>query len=873
MSRGTESEDIPDPPPPIDEEEEEAQKSDAVKEVSDSPKRHHHRKSKGKTVEEEGDKEGDKGDKEKHHKHHKSKHSGGHSRKEAAAAEEAAKAALFETPPTTPRGRMNRTSSFSALISSLRPHSRTSSVGGDIVEPTPVLHQSESTVFSDILKDVPEQDGETIGSRSQHKKNKSFQVNAVGEVVYKKHPSWVLMHQMQIGIYHSLCYTVPRLVENAIRSGFLKKRPSRVMDEDPCITNHAFYETPEILRFPATGSTLHSTPPHKLGDFKFKDYCPLAFRWIRAFFGITSPLEFLGSLCGYHVNKLDGSTTGEEEGNPLRLMGTPGKSGSLFFFTEDMKYCIKTIPKHEAKLLRRILPPYVKHLNDNPNTLLPRFYGLYRVKPHRGSQVRFVVMSNLFATNLLIHERFDLKGSDVGRYTSQAERARKGRLATLKEHNWKEMKRSILFTTPASATMTSDTCSKALFMEQLRRDTQFLAEQGLMDYSLLVGLHYHKLKNNDKTTGKIPETRSRAASSDGLTTSSASVRKPKTIAPPMPPDISSFAVSLPSSPRGALPPDNPPLLVISESMIKKSKHPEEEASETESKSEKRETRTNSAAATTPSGLKEERPKPKRSNGKSEKKKKRKKSAAVPETDAAAAATPTAAAASSSSPVSDVTVTTTTTTTSNADAASSSVTSPASSQSSMKMPRAAHNPKLSLSAIAAAGAAAEAQAAQSKKKKGIEDEDDADCDASDDGVPHDVALGGDERNEFLTMRMNLQPHTGRVEQFDVDGLGEVDVVTMPFEDYSIQERDLWPEFGTPQAHYNNLWYRDNGGMYSGINGISYFFGIIDILMVYTPKKSLERRFKTIRYHGQGEVSSCPPNRYAVRFLSFINSATL
>ena len=83
-------------------------------------------------------------------------------------------------------------------------------------------------------------------------------------------------------------------------------------------------------------------------------------------------------------------------------------------------------------MLRRILPPYVKHLNDNPNTLLPRFYGLHRVKPYKGQEVRLVVMSNLFATEKSIDTRYDLKGSFVLRYVSKAERERKGNSCTLK---------------------------------------------------------------------------------------------------------------------------------------------------------------------------------------------------------------------------------------------------------------------------------------------------------------------------------------------------------------------------------------------------------------------------------------------------------
>ena len=44
--------------------------------------------------------------------------------------------------------------------------------------------------------------------------------------------------------------------------------------------------------------------------------------------------------------------------------GTPGKSGSLFFFSEDMRFIVKTLPKREAKMLIEILPAYYQVLAD-----------------------------------------------------------------------------------------------------------------------------------------------------------------------------------------------------------------------------------------------------------------------------------------------------------------------------------------------------------------------------------------------------------------------------------------------------------------------------------------------------------------------------
>jgi 1-phosphatidylinositol-4-phosphate 5-kinase len=46
---------------------------------------------------------------------------------------------------------------------------------------------------------------------------------------------------------------------------------------------------------------------------------------------------------------------------------------------------------------------------DNPDSLIPRFYGVYGVKQLHGRTVRFVVMGNIFCTDLQMHRRFDLK--------------------------------------------------------------------------------------------------------------------------------------------------------------------------------------------------------------------------------------------------------------------------------------------------------------------------------------------------------------------------------------------------------------------------------------------------------------------------------
>lgn len=64
----------------------------------------------------------------------------------------------------------------------------------------------------------------------------------------------------------------------------------------------------------------------------------------------------------------------------LSEVGSPGKSGSFFYYSYDMRFVVKTISKGEATFLRSILQQYYKFVRDNPNTLISRFFGMHRVK-------------------------------------------------------------------------------------------------------------------------------------------------------------------------------------------------------------------------------------------------------------------------------------------------------------------------------------------------------------------------------------------------------------------------------------------------------------------------------------------------------------
>lgn len=217
----------------------------------------------------------------------------------------------------------------------------------------------------------------------------------------------------------------------------------------------------------STGNEL--TPSAKY-DFKFKDYSPWVFRHLRNKFRLD-PADYLMSLTSKYI---------------LSELGSPGKSGSFFYFSRDYKYIIKTIHHAEHRFLRHILREYYTHVEENPNTLISQFYGLHRVKTPFGRKIHFVVMNNLFPPHRDIHQTFDLKGSTIGRDFREEDLEENPR-ATLKDLNWLRRDMHLEFGPE----------KKDAFIKQVERDVELLKKLEIMDYSLLVGIHDLTRGNKD----------------------------------------------------------------------------------------------------------------------------------------------------------------------------------------------------------------------------------------------------------------------------------------------------------------------------------------------------------------------------------------
>ncbi|KAF9316519.1 Phosphatidylinositol-4-phosphate 5-kinase [Linnemannia elongata] len=281
---------------------------------------------------------------------------------------------------------------------------------------------------------------------SKRKKDEDNDRVLIGTRIGEDHVNYVLMYNMLTGIRVSVSRC------NA--------KPQRMLVDEDFTAAHK-------LAFDITGNEL--TPSSKY-DFKFKDYAPWVFRHLREDFHIDAS-DYLVSLTSKYI---------------LSELGSPGKSGSFFYFSQDYRFIIKTIHHAEHKFMRKILKDYFNHVKQNPHTLLCRFFGLHRVKLPHGRKIHFVVMGNVFPPNRDIHETYDLKGSTLGRAISDEELANNPR-ATQKDLNWVNRNRKLELGPE----------KRHLFVEQIKRDVELLSRLNIMDYSLLIGIHDIARGNKD----------------------------------------------------------------------------------------------------------------------------------------------------------------------------------------------------------------------------------------------------------------------------------------------------------------------------------------------------------------------------------------
>ncbi|XP_029167021.1 phosphatidylinositol 4-phosphate 5-kinase type-1 alpha-like isoform X4 [Nylanderia fulva] len=300
----------------------------------------------------------------------------------------------------------------------------------------------KTTAFDSLVVQHGITGGKTPAGVSRNKSERERKighrrVGVGGEITYKKIQTTQIMGSIQLGIQHAV--------------GGLASKPERdLLMQD--------FMTVETTNFPSEGS--NHTPAHHFSEFKFKNYAPIAFRYFRDLFGIQ-PDDFLMSMCSA----------------PLRELSNPGASGSIFYLTDDDEFIIKTVQHKEGEFLQTLLPGYYMNLNQNPRTLLPKFFGLYCYRCN-SKNVRLIAMNNLLPSFVKLHQKYDLKGSTYKRKASKGERSKSS--PTYKDLDFIEHH-------PEGIFLEADTYGA--LVKTIQRDCRVLESFKIMDYSLLVGIH------------------------------------------------------------------------------------------------------------------------------------------------------------------------------------------------------------------------------------------------------------------------------------------------------------------------------------------------------------------------------------------------
>jgi len=187
---------------------------------------------------------------------------------------------------------------------------------------------------------------------------------------------------------------------------------------------------------------------------------------------------------------------------------------------------------------------YVEHMANYPNSLLCRFYLFFSIQLNTTNsdkkiqnilrpKIFFVLMDNVFYSSLNVHRKFDLKGSTAGRHVTRkqlmSERSDSiifkdldfvGENDSLirgrpNEYDLQQFYGTERKSRPRQETKTKEEEPKLweapkrlhlgkmkfLFLQQVKADTEWLAKQEIMDYSLLLGISFISTSSASENRG------------------------------------------------------------------------------------------------------------------------------------------------------------------------------------------------------------------------------------------------------------------------------------------------------------------------------------------------------------------------------------
>jgi hypothetical protein len=287
-----------------------------------------------------------------------------------------------------------------------------------------------------------------------------------------------IMNMIQIGISRSAIRTVQVL-------DLSKSRDNEPTDAD-------FVATEDVDVLSKDEFVVHAVAPHapavqaelpsalKKGAIRFQALAPKVFESIRRSASISAT-EYAEAMNPSSTNAAEALFNIEEsQANVLIEKLSEGRGGAFFYFSQNYKFVIKTISDGEYNFMSSILKKMWKQMMRG-DTLLSRYFGVYTLL-YRGADIKIVVMENVsyMFPRLPIHRKYDLKGSWVARSMMKSNEAQK--MPT------EEDKRTLKDMDMCYSVAVSSKTRKDL-IQAISKDIDFLADAGIMDYSLFLSFH------------------------------------------------------------------------------------------------------------------------------------------------------------------------------------------------------------------------------------------------------------------------------------------------------------------------------------------------------------------------------------------------
>ncbi|KAL3118369.1 hypothetical protein niasHT_001005 [Heterodera trifolii] len=255
------------------------------------------------------------------------------------------------------------------------------------------------------------------------------------------------------------------------------------------------------------------------GTFKLRFRAPYMFTALRAIFDhpplITSE-ELIRSIAE----------------KPLKLMPNPAQSGATFLRTNDAQFFIKSADQNEMKFFQTFLDrigkqkeqinffvggiwDYYEYFRDQlingKRTLLPKYFAIFDLKNSKSKEHQnFIMMNSVFPQNFpKIHYKFDLKGASINRKELKFGTSDEARHKTCRDLDFFRFNSEDKNGTMVEGLFRHGICIDREQHEELAQllenDTWFLKAHNIMDYSLLMGVHFvGKEKLPDEWLDELP---------------------------------------------------------------------------------------------------------------------------------------------------------------------------------------------------------------------------------------------------------------------------------------------------------------------------------------------------------------------------------